>query len=99
MAISFTQHTLGKIEDLIETIGYKVRYEKGNFKTGTCILENNKIVAINRFADLEHKITALTELVLHLELNELLLSSKQHQYVQLLKQIYSEPLEQHKDVF
>ena len=44
MAISFTQHTLGKIEDLIETIGYKVRYEKGNFKTGTCILENNKIV-------------------------------------------------------
>ena len=40
--LSLTPHTLEKLEILLKTAGYKVRYEKGNFKTGACLLQNSK---------------------------------------------------------
>jgi len=86
MAFSFTQHTLDKVEKLIEEAGYKVRYEKGNFRTGTCVLERSKIIVVNKFSNLESKITALIELIPHLEIDETLLNTKQHQFLYSLKQ-------------
>jgi hypothetical protein len=86
MAFSFTQHRLDKLEKLIEEAGYKVRYEKGNFRTGTCVLERSKIIVVNKFSNLESKITALIELIPHLEIDETLLNTKQHQFLYSLKQ-------------
>lgn len=86
MAFSFTQHTLDKLEKLIEEAGYKVRYEKGNFRTGTCVLERSKIIVVNKFSNLESKITALIELIPHLEIDETLLNTKKHQFLYSLKQ-------------
>ena len=86
MAFSFTQHTLDKLEKLIEEAGYKVRYEKGNFRTGTCVLEHSKIIVVNKFSNLESKITALIELIPHLEIDEALLNTKQNQFLCSLKQ-------------
>lgn len=86
MAFSFTQHTLDKVEKLIEEAGYKVRYEKGNFRTGTCVLERSKIIVVNKFSNLESKITALIELIPHLEIDETLLNTKQNQFLCSLKQ-------------
>lgn len=42
---------------------YKVRYEKGNFKSGYCILETKKVVVINKFTPLESRINSLTEII------------------------------------
>jgi hypothetical protein len=41
MSLSFTQHTLDKLESLLKTLGFKLRYEKGNFKTGAADLLQN----------------------------------------------------------
>ena len=38
------QSTLDKIEDLFKALGYKVRYERGNFKPGSCVLLASKVV-------------------------------------------------------
>lgn len=86
MKLSLTQHTLDKVEQLIEALGYKVRYEKGNFKTGSCVLENNKMIVVNKFADLESKINALIELISQLNIDEQLLNEKQKQFFTSLKQ-------------
>lgn len=51
-------------------MGFKVRYEKGNFKTGACVLQNSKVIVVNRFLDLEAKINALIELLNTLNINE-----------------------------
>ena len=45
---------------------YKVRYEKGNFKSGYCILETKKVVVINKFTPLESRINSLTEIISNL---------------------------------
>jgi predicted nuclease with TOPRIM domain len=84
--LTFTTHTLEKIEMLLKTAGYKVRYEKGNFKTGACLLQNSKVIVVNRFSNLESKIQALAELLRDLEIEHNLLDEKQTAFLHQLKQ-------------
>lgn len=50
---------------------YKVRYEKGNFKSGYCILETKKVVVINKFTPLESRINSLTEIINNLGFSDI----------------------------
>jgi hypothetical protein len=84
--LTLTTHTLEKIEVLLKTAGYKVRYEKGNFKTGACVLLNSKVIVVNRFSNLDNKIKALAELIRDLELDINLLDEKQFIFLQQIKQ-------------
>jgi hypothetical protein len=86
MSLSYTQHTLDKLEALIRTLGFKLRYEKGNFKTGSCVLENDRIVIVNKFSNLESKINSLADLLQRSETDENLLDEKQKAFLYVLKQ-------------
>lgn len=86
MALTFTQHTLDKLELLLKTLGFKLRYEKGNFKTGSCVLENNKMIVINKFSNLESKINSLAELLQRTDADDSLLDEKQKAFLYMLKQ-------------
>ncbi|WP_315898392.1 hypothetical protein [Mucilaginibacter achroorhodeus] len=81
-----TNHTLEKLELLLKSSGYKVRYEKGNFKTNACLLQNSKVVMVNKFANLESKIAAVAELARTLEIDYNLLDDKQAAFLHQLKQ-------------
>ena len=61
--IKYTQHNLKKLEDLLKDNLYEVRYEKGNFKSGYCILEHKKVVVVNKFSTLESRIQSLFEIL------------------------------------
>jgi hypothetical protein len=84
--LTLTNHTLEKLELLLKTGGYKVRYEKGNFKTGACVLQHSRVIVVNRFSDLESKILTIAELVKDLEIDYNLLDEKQNAFLQQLKQ-------------
>jgi len=84
--LTLTTHTLEKLEILLRTAGYKVRYEKGNFKTGACMLLESKIVVVNKFSNLESKIHAIAELIRELDVDYSLLDEKQVAYIQQIKQ-------------
>lgn len=86
MSLSLTSHTLEKLELLFIAIGYKIRYEKGNFKTGYCLMEHTKIVVVNKFSNLDSKIGALVELIKALEIDENLFTEKQKQFYYALLQ-------------
>ncbi len=61
--MKYTKHNLKKIEGIFEESGYSVRYEKGSFQSGHCLVENKKIVIINRFFDTEGRIGSLLEIL------------------------------------
>ncbi len=84
--LSLTNHTLEKLELLLRAGGYKVRYEKGNFKTGACVLQSSRVVVINKFSNLESKIQSILELFLELELDHQLLDDKQIALLHQIKQ-------------
>jgi hypothetical protein len=84
--LTITNHTLEKLEMLLKTTGYRVRYEKGNFKTGACLLQNSRVVVVNKFSDLESKILAISELTRDLDIDLNLLDDKQIAFLQQIKQ-------------
>lgn len=81
---SITQYNLDKIEDLFSDLGYKVRYEKGNFKTGACVIQNTKMIVVNKFSNLEIKINSLISLLKEFEVNKEELEDKQWSFYKVL---------------
>lgn len=69
MAIKFTQTNLDKIEKIIQESGYVIRYERGNFQSGYCILQAKKVVVLNKFFQTEGKINTLIDLMPQLFIN------------------------------
>lgn len=67
--MKYTQHTLDKLEDLLKEIDYVIRFERGNFQSGYCILEDKKVVVLNKFLQLEGRINTLMDIIPRLALN------------------------------
>lgn len=67
--MKYTQTTLNKVEALIEESGYIVRYERGTFQSGFCILEDKKVVVLNKFLQLEGRINTLIDLIPQLKID------------------------------
>jgi hypothetical protein len=68
--LPYTQTSLNKLEDLLNALGLKVRYERGNFKSGTCVLQKENILVVNRFSDIEVKIRSMIQVIQGLEHSE-----------------------------
>ena len=84
--LTITSHTLEKLENLLKTAGFKVRYEKGNFKTGACLLQSSRVSVINKFSNLESKIQSIIELLSELEIDHKLMDEKQTALLHQIKQ-------------
>lgn len=82
--LKYTRHSLKKLETLMNELEYTVRYEKGNFNAGYCIVEHKKIAVINKFFDIEGRINCLLDILQNLEIEAEQLSEPS---VKLLKQI------------
>lgn len=74
--MKFTKAQLQKIEDILKNQGYKLRYEKGNFNSGFCLVEQNKIVVINKFFDTQARGQVLWEIMQTLAIDENKLDDK-----------------------
>ncbi len=86
MNIKFTKPFLSRLEDIFAESDYILRYEKGNFKSGYCILKDTKIVIVNKYFTLEGKINALLEIIKNVEMSTDSLTDKNKKLLQdLLK--------------
>jgi hypothetical protein len=86
MSFKYTPATLRKLEQLFEEARYDVRYEKGSFTSGYCILESRRVAVINKFLPIEGRINALLEIVPALRIDpESLSAEMQKWYGQLVE--------------
>ncbi|HVD99428.1 MAG TPA: hypothetical protein VNB90_14560 [Cytophagaceae bacterium] len=76
MQIKYTQQFLNKLEDIFAESKYILRYEKGNFHAGYCILKETNVAVVNKYFTVEGKINALIEILRQIELNPETLSEK-----------------------
>ncbi len=67
--MKFTQNTLDKIEKIAQENGYVMRYERGSFQSGYCILQEKKVVVLNKFLPTEGRINTLIDLLPQLNIN------------------------------
>ena len=66
--MKYTQTTLDKLEEIPKEAGYVLRYERGTFQSGYCILEQKKVVVLNKFLQTEGRINTLLELIPQLDI-------------------------------
>lgn len=83
--MKISQGTLDKIEEIFKAQQYKVRYEKGNFKPGSCLILEAKVVVVNKFATMDVKIAALAEILQEIEIDENLFDENQAKFFQSIK--------------
>lgn len=74
--LKYSKAFLSRLEDLVSESGYIVRYEKGHFKSGYCVLKESKLVLINTFLTLEGRVNCLAELIGILEITNETLTDK-----------------------
>ncbi len=86
MSFKYTPATLKKLEQLFDEARYTVRYEKGTFQSGYCVLEDRRIAVINRFLNAEGRINALLEILPGVSLNEAELSTEMQKFYRQLLQ-------------
>jgi hypothetical protein len=87
MSLKYNQATLDRMVKLLDEAGYVLRFEKGTFNSGFCILEHKKVVVINKFLDIEGRITTLVDLMALLRIDENVLSAESKKaYAQALQE-------------
>ena len=67
--MKFNQSTLDKLEGVLSQADYKMRYERGTFQSGWCLLEDKRVVVLNKFLDIEGRINTLLDLIPQLNIN------------------------------
>ena len=70
MSLKITKKIQLKLKNILESQEYKIRFEKGNFKSGYCIIKDKKVVIINKYFSLEGKINALIEIIKSIEISK-----------------------------
>jgi hypothetical protein len=89
--MKYNQTTLNKLEDILEESGYVVRYERGSFQSGYCILEEKKVVVLNKFLNPEGRINTLIDLIPSLQVTyEMLTTDSQKMYDEVMSKVSSE---------
>ncbi|HMS99234.1 MAG: hypothetical protein IPO65_11335 [Saprospiraceae bacterium] len=78
--MKYSKSNLEKLELLFKELEYTVRYEKGNFNSGYCVVEHKKIVVVNRFYDIEGRINILLDILSTLSIDEASLTEKSQQF-------------------
>lgn len=86
MSFKYTPNTLKKLEQLFEEAKYIIRYEKGNFNSGYCILEERRVAVINKFLSIEGRINALIEILPTIQVNEEELSGEMLKWYKQLRE-------------
>ena len=67
--MKYTSNILDKIEAIAEEAGYVIRYERGNFQSGYCILQAKRVIVLNKFFQTEGRINTLIDLMPQLDIN------------------------------
>lgn len=79
MELKYTRHFLNRLEEIFTESDYMLRYEKGNFKSGFCLIKETKVAIVNKYFPMEGKINCLYDILRTIDINDSCLSEKSRQ--------------------
>jgi hypothetical protein len=66
--MAYKKSELVKLESLVKESGFTIRYERGSFESGHCIVNEKKIIIINKFFRLKARIDCLEDIIKELHI-------------------------------
>ena len=79
--MKYNKATLKKLEEIFIDSGFNVRYEKGHFKSGYCVLRDKKVIVINKFFQLKGRIESFLDILQSTEVDTELLSDGSKSFI------------------
>jgi len=87
--MSVSPVTERRFRKVLDEAEYIIRYERGNFQSGYCILEQRKVVVLNKFLQMEGRISALIDIIPQLRITPDALTPE-------VKKIYDDVMSAHQ---
>lgn len=78
---------LQDLKSLATQMGAKVRFERGDFKGGYCIVREDKVIVINKLANLQRKVITLAAALKELGVDDLYLPPKLREIIEEMSEI------------
>lgn len=75
--MQFSTYNLKKVEELIKEAGYKLRYEKGQFNSGFCVLQDKKVVVVNKYFTPEVRFSKLIDIIATIDFDRAQIQTEQ----------------------
>lgn len=70
------QQLLDELKEIALQKGIKVRFEKGDFNGGYCILKSEKVIVINKMAQIQRKLIILVEALKEIGIDDIYINPK-----------------------
>ena len=68
--------TYNELKEVFEKLNYKVVLDKGNFNTGYCLLEHEKIIVVNKNKPFENRVKILSSLLSKIDTDDIYLKPR-----------------------
>ena len=65
-----------ELRELLQKLGYKLVLDKGSFNTGYCLLEDEKMIVINKNKPYENRIKILSEILSKIDTDNIYIKPK-----------------------
>ena len=75
------EETIQELKALAQQLGAEVRFEKGDFKGGYCLLKESKVIVINKMANLQRKVMILSMALKELGIDQIYLTPKMREII------------------
>jgi len=73
---------LNDLKALAQEMGARIRFERGDFKGGYCIVKESKIIVINKLSSLQRKVITLSAALKELGVDEIYLPPKLREIIE-----------------
>lgn len=70
------------LKSIASQLGATVRFEKGDFKGGYCLIKENKVIVINKNANLQRKAMILSTALKELGINDIYLNPRLREIIE-----------------
>jgi len=81
------ENVLLDLKSLADQMGIKVRFERGDFSGGYCLLKENKIIVINKLASLQRKVVTLSKALKEIGMDEIYLTPKLREVIEEMSDV------------
>ncbi|MCX6150192.1 MAG: hypothetical protein NTX22_06690 [Ignavibacteriales bacterium] len=73
---------LDELKSLAGELGASIRFEKGDFKGGYCLLKDSKVIVINKMANLQRKVMILSAALKELGIDQIYLNPRLREVIE-----------------
>ena len=81
------EEVLQELKSVADQLGATVRFEKGDFKGGYCIVHEKKVIVINKLANLQKKVMILSAALKELGVDSIYLSPRVREIIEEMSEL------------